>query len=173
MPNLSLSVQYADIDYDWSNILPRPLIRRWVKSALQKSARLTIRFVGESEAKQLNNDYRAKNYATNVLTFAYNDLNDDYELPKEVRLALAQEQREQIEADIVLCGEVLKKEATEQGKSIIAHAAHLIIHGVLHAQGFDHVDDGDAELMEAFEVRVLTKLGFNNPYSGDGVKIKD
>lgn len=159
MLKLSLSIQYADANYDWSNVLSRPLIRRWVKSALQTSACLTIRFVDEAEAKQLNHDYRGKNYATNVLTFVYSDLDDD-ELPEEVRFVFAQEQGEQIEADIILCGEVLQKEASEQGKTIIAHAAHLIIHGVLHAQGFDHINDDEARLMEALEVKILTKLGF-------------
>lgn len=174
MAKLSLSIQYADPNEDWANILPRPLLRRWVRAALQEQdANLTLRFVGEAEAKALNHDYRAKDYATNVLTFAYNDSDDLEGLPEDVRAALAEQQNTCIEADIVLCGGILQREAVMQEKTTVAHAAHLIIHGVLHAQGFDHIEDDEAELMEALEVKILAGLNFNNPYAENGVRMVD
>ena len=162
MHTLSLSVQYADTTKNWLDILPRPTLRRWVQSALQVDAALTIRFVDEVEGRQLNAEFRGKDYATNVLTFTYDDELDD--LPEEVRAAIAVEQGEQIEADIILCGAVLEREATEQGKTIVEHAAHLVVHGVLHAQGFDHIEDEEAEIMEELERRIVMGLGFADPY---------
>jgi probable rRNA maturation factor len=174
MPQLSLSVQYADASFDWSVVLPRPLLRRWVKAALQQDASITLRLVDAIEAQTLNRDYRGKDYATNVLTFAYGDddesLND---LPPEVRLALAEQHGAQIEADIVLCGDVLQREATAQGKTLLAHAAHLVVHGVLHAQGYDHLDDVQAEEMEGLERVILHKLSFADPYAGEGARLED
>ena len=162
---LNLSVQYADASHDWQSVLSRPLLRRWVKAALQQDARLTLRFVDENEGKALNHDYRGKDYATNVLTFAYNDSEDFEDLPEEVRAQLEQEMGDGgIEADIIFCGAVLEREAAEQKKSIEAHAAHLVVHGVLHAQGFDHLDDDEAEIMEDLERQILAGLGFDNPY---------
>jgi len=139
---LSLSVQYADPRL--KDILPRPLLRRWVKAALFDSAQLTLRFVGADEGRTLNNDYRGKDYATNVLTFEYDN--------------------ELVLADIILCTDVLIAEAAEQKKTVEAHAAHLLVHGVLHAQGYEHEDDEEAEEMEDIETEVLAKLGFGNPY---------
>ena len=139
---LSLSVQYPDPRL--KNVLPRPLLRRWVKAALLGPAQLTLRFVDAEEGQILNCDYRHKNYPTNVLTFEYGE--------------------ETVEADIVLCTDVLMAEAAEQNKGIDAHAAHLIVHGVLHAQGYEHEDDDEAEEMEALETEILEKLGFPNPY---------
>ncbi len=162
MHTLSLSVQYADTTKNWLDILPRPTLRRWVQSALQVDAALTIRFVDEVEGRQLNAEFRGKDYATNVLTFTYDDELDD--LPEEVRAAIAVEQGEQIEADIILCGAVLEREATEQGKTIVEHAAHLVVHGVLHAQGFDHIEDEEAEIMEELERQIVMGLGFTDPY---------
>lgn len=162
MHTLSLSVQYADTKKNWLDILPRPTLRRWVQSALQVDAALTIRFVDEVEGRQLNAEFRGKDYATNVLTFTYDDELDD--LPEEVRAAIAVEQGEQIEADIILCGAVLEREATEQGKTIVEHAAHLVVHGVLHAQGFDHIEDEEAEIMEELERQIVMGLGFADPY---------
>ena len=162
MHTLSLSVQYADTTKNWLDILPRPTLRRWVQSALQVDAALTIRFVDEVEGRQLNAEFRGKDYATNVLTFTYDDELDD--LPEEVRAAIAVEQGEQIEADIILCGAVLEREATEQGKTIVEHAAHLVVHGVLHAQGFDHIEDEEAEIMEELERQIVMGLGFADPY---------
>ena len=161
---LNLSVQYADSTYDWQSILSRPLLRRWVKAALQQDARLTLRFVDEVEGRELNHTYRGKEYATNVLTFAYNDSDEFDDLPEEVCEQLTEQMGGMIEADIVFCGAVLAREAKEQNKTILAHAAHLVVHGVLHAQGFDHIDDDEAEMMESLETQILARLGFDNPY---------
>jgi probable rRNA maturation factor len=111
-------------------------------------AELTIRFVAEDEGRALNREYRGKDYATNVLTFSYTE--DD-------EAALTQ-------ADIVLCTDVLLREAAQQGKPIETHAAHLIVHGVMHAQGYDHEMDEQATEMERIEVEVLERLGIENPY---------
>ena len=170
---LNLSVQYADPTHDWQSVLPRPLLRRWVKAALQQDARLTLRFVDEAEGRTLNHDYRGKDYATNVLTFAYNDGDEFDDLPEEVRAQLGEQiDGALIEADIVFCGAVLMREASEQNKSIEAHAAHLVVHGVLHAQGFDHIDEDEADIMEDLETQILARLGFEDPYA-EGGRIED
>ena len=150
---LALSVQYPDRRL--AAIVTRPLVRRWVQAALLAPAELTIRFVDAIEGRALNNDYRGKDYATNVLTFAYSedapvDPHNDIDITR---------------ADLILCTDVLQTEATAQRKSLLAHAAHLVVHGVLHAQGYDHETDADAEEMEAFETQVLAQLGFGDPYS--------
>ena len=139
---LSLSVQYADERL--KDLLPRPLLRRWVQAALLAPAQLTLRFVDAAEGRELNRDYRGKDYATNVLTFDYD--------------------KELVIADIILCTDVLLAEAAEQRKTVEAHTAHLIVHGVLHAQGYEHENDHEAEEMEALETDILAKLGFPNPY---------
>lgn len=146
---LSLSVQYPDSRLQES--LTRPKVRRWVKAALLGPAELTVRFVDAAEGQALNRDYREKDYATNVLTFAYNE-GDELAADEPVR------------ADIILCTDVVEREAGEQGKTVEAHAAHLIVHGVLHAQGYDHLDDDEAAEMEQFERDVLDTLGFADPY---------
>jgi probable rRNA maturation factor len=148
-PTLSLSVQYPDPRLQAT--LTRPKLRRWVKAALLGPAELTVRLVDAAEGRVLNHDYRGKDYATNVLTFAYNEgeqIADD--APTQ--------------ADIVLCSDVLEAEATQQDKSIEAHAAHLIVHGVLHAQGYDHDDDEEAAEMEGLETAILARLGIDDPY---------
>jgi probable rRNA maturation factor len=145
---LNLSVQYPDPRLQAQ--LTRPLIRRWVQAALLAPAELTIRFVDAGEGRGLNRDYRGKDYATNVLTFAYDD---DGAADDGVT-----------RADIVLCGEVLEREAQEQDKTLLAHGAHLIVHGVLHAQGYDHEDEDEAQEMEALETEILAGLGFADPY---------
>ena len=144
---LSLSVQYPDPRL--KDIVARPQIRRWVKAALLAPAQLTIRFVDAEEGRTLNRDYRGKDYATNVLTFAYTE----------------DEDAETTEADIILCTDVLQREATEQSKSVEEHAAHLVVHGVLHAQGYDHENDEEATEMESLEIEILTALGWPNPYA--------
>ena len=147
---LSLSVQYPDARLE--SLITRPKVRRWVKAALFAPAELTIRFVDAEEGRTLNRDYREKDYATNVLTFAYNEgeeLSDD----------------EPTRADIILCTDVLEKEAAEQKKSVEEHTAHLIVHGVLHAQGYDHMDDEEAAEMEGLETEILAKLGISDPYA--------
>lgn len=147
---LALSVQYPDTRL--ASVLTRPKLRRWVQAALLGPAELTIRFVDAAEGQVLNRDYRAKDYATNVLTFAYND---GEELAPD----------EPTRADIVLCTDVLEREALEQGKTVEEHSAHLVVHGVLHAQGYDHEDDAEAFEMEQFERDILGALGFADPYA--------
>lgn len=145
----SLSVQYPDPRL--KETIPRTQLRRWVQAALLAPAELAIRFVDAEEGRTLNRDYRGKDYATNVLTFAYSE----------------DEESEVTQADIVLCTDVLQREAAEQNKTLAEHAAHLVVHGVLHAQGYDHEDDEDAAEMEALEIKILTSLGYPNPYGKD------
>jgi probable rRNA maturation factor len=147
---LSLSVQYPDARLQES--ITRPKIRRWVQAALLAPAELTIRFVDAGEGRVLNRDYRAKDYATNVLTFAYNEGEE-----------IAED--EPTRADIILCTDVLEKEAAEQKKTLEEHTAHLIVHGVLHAQGYDHDDDEEAAEMEQLERDILETLGYTDPYA--------
>ena len=147
---LALSVQYPDARL--AGVLTRPKLRRWVQAALLGPAELTLRFVDAAEGQVLNRDYRAKDYATNVLTFAYNE---GEELAPD----------EPTRADIVLCTDVLEREAFEQGKTVEEHSAHLVVHGVLHAQGYDHEDDADAVEMEQCERDILAALGFADPYA--------
>ena len=147
---LSLSVQYPDARLQ--ETITRALLRRWVQAALLGPAELTIRLVDAVEGRALNRDYRAKDYATNVLTFAYNEgeeIADD----------------EPTRADIILCTDVLEQEAREQHKALEEHAAHLVVHGVLHAQGYDHDDDTEAEEMEQLERDILGALGYPDPYA--------
>jgi probable rRNA maturation factor len=148
---LALSVQYPDPRL--RDAISRAQVRRWVQAALLGSAELTIRFVDAEEGRALNRDYRAKDYATNVLTFAYSeDAVDDVD------------EYGTTQADIVLCTDVLQREAGEQGKTLVAHTAHLVVHGVLHAQGYDHETDAEAADMEALEIAILERLGVENPY---------
>ena len=147
---LALSVQYPDVRLQES--ITRQKIRRWVQAALLGPAELTIRFVDAEEGRVLNRDYRGKDYATNVLTFAYNEgeeLADD----------------EPTRADIILCTDVLEREAREQNKPVEEHSAHLIVHGVLHAQGYDHGDDEEAAEMEQLERDILMAMGYSDPYA--------
>lgn len=144
---LSLSVQYPDPRLQAT--LTRPKLRRWVQAALFAPAELTLRFVAAEEGRSLNRDYRGKDYATNVLTFAYTE----------------DEDAEVTQADIILCTDVLEQEAAAQGKSVEAHATHLIVHGVLHAQGYDHETDEEAAEMEGIEAEILATLGVTNPYA--------
>jgi probable rRNA maturation factor len=128
--------------------LPRHLVRRWLRHALECPAELTVRIVGTDEARALNRDYRGKDYATNVLTFDY-------------------AAEPMVQADLVLCAPVLEREAAEQGKTLQQHYAHLLVHGCLHAQGWEHESSpADAEAMEARETQILASLGFADPYRG-------
>ena len=122
-----------------------PLLRRWARAALAKPAEVTLRIVAGAEARRLNRDYRGKNYATNVLTFVYD----------EAPLA----------GDVVICAPVVAREAREQGKAVSAHWAHLLVHGLLHLQGEDHERDDEARRMERREKRILAGLGFPDPYA--------
>jgi probable rRNA maturation factor len=147
---LNLTVQYPDARIEPT--VTRQMLKRWVQAALLGPAELTIRFVDAEEGRTLNHDYRGKDYATNVLTFAYNEgaeLDDD----------------EPTEADIILCTDVLQREADEQKKTLEEHAAHLVVHGVLHAQGFDHEHEEEAEEMEQLERDIMEALGYPDPYA--------
>jgi probable rRNA maturation factor len=147
---LDLDVQYPDARLE-STITPE-LVERWVRATLLGPAELTIRFVDSAEGQTLNRDYRGKDYATNVLTFAYNEGEE-----------LAED--EPTQADIILCTDVLQREAIEQKKTLEEHAAHLVVHGVLHAQGYDHEHDEEAEEMEQFERDIMEMLGYPDPYA--------
>ena len=127
--------------------LPRHSVTRWIRHALQNDAEITVRIVGEEEGHALNRDYRGKDYATNVLTFDYT-------------------QAPVVTADLVLCAPVVAQEAQENGKSLPAHYAHLLVHGTLHAQGWDHeTGEQDAEDMEAREIEILAGLRIASPYA--------
>lgn len=147
---LDLDVQYPDTRLE-STITPE-IVETWVQASLLGPAELAIRFVDAAEGQALNRDYRGKDYATNVLTFAYNEgaeIADD----------------EPTQADIVLCTDVLQREAEEQKKTVEEHAAHLVVHGVLHAQGFDHETDEEAEEMEQLERDIMEALRYPDPYA--------
>ena len=153
MPDFALSVQYGVAEPR----LPRWRLRRWVGRALAaafedvpelaQTAALSIRLVGQAEGRQLNRDFRERDYATNVLTFEYGVGPDGV-----------------ARGDIVICKPVLVREAREQGKRFEDHAAHLTIHGTLHALGYDHLDDEDARHMEALETAALARMGIADPY---------
>jgi len=146
--SLSLSLQFGDIPYAARHrtALPRHKVIRWIRHALDADAEITVRIVDAEEGQTLNRDFRKKDYATNVLTFDYT-------------------QAPLVTADLVLCAPVVAKEAKEQGKTLQSHYAHLIVHGTLHAQGWDHeTSKADAEAMEAREIEILSGLGFKNPY---------
>jgi probable rRNA maturation factor len=148
--DLDLDVQYADTRLE-ADITPA-MIEGWVQASLLGPAELAIRFVGTEEGQTLNREYRGKDYATNVLTFAYNEgeeIADD----------------EPTRADIVLCTDVLQREADEQKKTVEEHVAHLVVHGVLHAQGFDHENDEEAEEMEQLERDIMEALRYPDPYA--------
>jgi probable rRNA maturation factor len=147
---LALSVQYPDARLQES--ITRHKVRRWVQAALLRPAELTVRFVDAEEGRVLNRDYRAKDYATNVLTFAYNE-GEEIGADEPTR------------ADIILCTDVLEKEAAEQNKTVEEHTAHLVVHGVLHAQGYDHDNDEEAAEMEQLERDLLEALGYPDPYA--------
>jgi probable rRNA maturation factor len=140
---LRLSLQQPDGRH--RAVLTRTRVAKWIRAALDAPAEITVRIVGEAEGRELNRSYRHQDHATNVLTFDY--------------------QREPVViADLVLCAPVVEREAKEQGKTIEAHYAHLLVHGALHAQGFDHERAADATEMEAREVELLAALGYRDPY---------
>lgn len=147
---LDLEIQFADTRLQ--DVVKEADLRKWVEAALLGPAELTIRIVDAEEGQALNKAYRGKDYATNVLTFAYNE---EEELGED----------DPTQADIVLCTDVLQREAEEQKKTVEEHAAHLVVHGVLHAQGWDHENDDDAEEMEQFERDIMEVLGYPDPYA--------
>lgn len=143
-PRLALQVQY---DPDAGELpASRQQLRRWVQAALLRDAELVLRFVGREESRSLNHQYRGKNKPTNVLTFDY--ANEPV-----------------VQADIVICTPVLIDEAAEQKKSLRDHLAHLVIHGVLHAHGMDHLDDEQAAEMEGREIELLKRFRIADPYN--------
>lgn len=149
LPSLSLSMQFARFDgvADHRAALPRSWVARCLRRALDRDAELTVRIVGAEEGQALNRDYRGRDYATNVLTF-------DYALEPVVM------------ADLVLCGPVVEAEAKKLNKTLASHYTHLLVHGALHAQGWDHeTSEADAEAMEAREIDILAVLGEANPYA--------
>ena len=148
LKQLQLSLQFGDIPQAARHraALPRHFVTRCIRHALALDAEITVRIVGEEEGRELNKGYRKKDYATNVLTFDY-------------------AREPVVMADLVLCAPVVAREAKEQGKTLAAHYAHLLVHGALHAQGWDHeTSAADAEEMEAYEVEILAGLGVRNPY---------
>jgi probable rRNA maturation factor len=150
-PRLALSVQRVLAREERIGAPPRARILRWARAALSCDASVTVRLVGEAEGRALNESYRGKNYATNVLTFAYGEE--------------ASEDGPRLSGDIVLCAPVIVREAAEQGKTVEAHYAHLVTHGLLHLQGHDHeTGEEDARRMEDRERKILASLGFADPY---------
>ncbi len=144
-PGLQLSLQFADPRH--RSLLPRHHVARWVRAALQAPGEVTVRIVDAEEAQALNASYRGRDYATNVLTFDY-------------------AHSPVVQADLVLCAPVVEREAAELGIAIAAHYAHLLVHGTLHAQGYDHeADEAEALAMEALESRIMAGLGLADPYA--------
>ena len=139
---VQLTVQYATRARD---VPKATAFRKWIRAAMHRDARITVRLVGLSEGRALNRDYRGRDYATNVLTFVLDD-GPPYH------------------GDLALCAPVVSREAREQHKDVMAHYAHLTVHGVLHRQGYEHEREPDAVEMEKLETRILRRLGFPDPY---------
>ena len=142
-PLLSMDVQYAS---ELAGLPTKAQFKRWARKTIRVDSEITLRIVDEAEGRALNHAYRQKDYATNVLTFA-----------------LAEEPL--VMADIVICAPIVAKEAAQQGKTLLAHFAHLTVHGVLHTHGYDHELAEQAELMESIETQILTQLGYADPYA--------
>ena len=148
LPTLDLTLQFGNLPHAVRHraALPRAFVNRCIRSALTHDAEMTVRIVDAEEGQALNSSYRKKNYATNVLTFDY-------------------AQAPMVMADLVLCAPVVAAEAKEQGKSLQEHYAHLLIHGALHAQGYDHeTSEADAIEMETLEMVLMAELGLPCPY---------
>jgi probable rRNA maturation factor len=142
-PRFALSVQYASRA---TQLPSQKHLRRWASAALLQDADVTVRIVGQAEGRRLNREFRGKDYATNVLTFPYPD-------------------QRPLTGDIVLCAPVVRQEAQTQGLHLLAHYAHLVVHGVLHLQGYDHERAAGAEIMESLESEIVTRLGYPDPYA--------
>ena len=150
---LKLSLQFADIPFAARHraALPRHKVTRWIRHALSDDAEITVRIVNAEEGQRLNKAFRNKDYPTNVLTFEY---------------AQASVESPWVLADLVLCAPVVAQEAKAQSKTLQAHYAHLLVHGTLHAQGWDHeTSAADANEMEDYEIEILKELGLRNPYA--------
>ena len=143
-PELSLSLQFADPRH--KPLLPRHKVARWIRAALELPGEIAVRIVDAEEGRQLNKEFRGKDYATNVLTFDYSH-------------------EPVVGADLVICAEVVEREAQEMGLAVADHYAHMLVHGTLHAQGYDHEEDDEAECMEARESEIMQGLGFADPYA--------
>ncbi|MCU0809937.1 MAG: rRNA maturation RNase YbeY [Thiobacillaceae bacterium] len=143
-PELHLAVQYASQE---DGLPTRAQIRRWILAALDLPAEVTLRIVDADEARQLNQDFRHKDYVPNVLTFEYGEIAPGV-----------------LGGDIVLCAPVIAREAREQGKPLRDHFAHMTVHGALHLQGYDHLDAADAVIMESREAVILGRFRIPNPY---------
>jgi probable rRNA maturation factor len=141
--SFTLSVQYGSRA---AHLPSHRQFRRWAAAALARDATVTLRIVGEIEGRRLNREFRGKDYPTNVLAFTYSE-----------RGALA--------GDIVLCAPVIRQEAQAQGLSLAAHYAHLVVHGMLHLQGYDHERTATARVMESLESEIVTQLGYPDPYA--------
>ena len=149
-PRLTLSVQFG---VPATGLPARSTLRRWAAAALERPVRVTLRFVGEAEGRRLNRRFRARDYATNVLTFVYDD--DVHATPRDAPLA----------GDIVICVPIVRREAKAAGRPLRAHCAHLVVHGMLHLQGYDHERDDDAAAMERRETAVLRRLRHPDPHA--------
>lgn len=149
-PEFSLSVQFAS---EADGLPSRAQIRRWVAAALEHPAEITVRIVDADEAQALNQDYRDKDYVPNVLTFEYGEIGHD------------ESGRGLLGGDVVICAPVVAREAREQGKPLKHHYAHMTIHGVLHLQGYDHLDPVEADIMESREAAILKQFRIPNPYT--------
>jgi probable rRNA maturation factor len=144
-PEFSLSVQFAS---EADRLPSRAQIRRWVAAALEHPAEITVRIVDAEEAQALNHDYRDKDYVPNVLTFEYGEIAPGT-----------------LGGDVVICAPVVEREAREQGKPLKDHYAHMTVHGVLHVQGYDHIEPHDADIMESREAVILERFRIPNPYT--------
>ncbi|MDO4696733.1 MAG: rRNA maturation RNase YbeY [Neisseria sp.] len=145
----------------FSDLPSEKQFRLWAWQAVKtayRHAEIGLVLLDENEARAYNRDYRSKDYATNVLSFAFNE----GEL-------LPEQDDGVLRGDIVICPQVVAREAAEQGKNLEAHFAHLTVHGVLHLMGYDHMEDGEAEEMEALEIRLLNQLAYANPYAQDEI----
>lgn len=156
---LQLTVQYATSTQE--PLPSRLLLRKWAKAAVAHDAEIALRIVDEAEGRLLNRDFRNKDYATNVLTFVYSDEQAGPEVSPGAR-----RDAYLLAGDIVLCAPVVENEARQQQKNLMAHYAHLTVHGILHLQGYDHQEDADAKEMEEMETRILVRLGYEDPYAG-------
>jgi probable rRNA maturation factor len=141
-PKLRFTVQFGTAA---RNLPSRTQLRKWAHAALEHDASVTVRIVGQAEGRALNRSYRGKDYATNVLTFVFREAAP-------------------FEGDLAICAPVVAREARVQGKSVTAHYAHLVVHGMLHLQGYDHESDEDAVIMERIETEIVTGLGYPAPY---------
>lgn len=151
MSKVTVDLQMA---FDGAGVPEGALFEAWAEKAWQgeNPTEVTLRIVGNDESRELNHQYRGKDKPTNVLSFPF-------EAPAGITVPLA--------GDLVICAPVVEQEAREQNKDAVAHWAHMVVHGMLHLQGYDHIEDNEAEVMEALEIRLLAQLGFANPYEAE------